>query len=142
MSLPTPWVEKIFHKLTLTYGRDFVSKWEGLDMEEVKADWAHELRGLQQNPASIAYGLEHCIAGKPPTVHEFKAACVRRIETNLALPGPVADPAFVASVIAKIAKPSGHDMKAWARILKTRHDAGEKLSRYQIHCYQTALGAA
>ena len=35
-----------------------------------------------------------------------------------------------------------HGMKEWAYRLKARHDAGERLSAYQISCYQTVTGAA
>lgn len=32
-----------------------------------------------------------------------------------------------------------HDAKGWARILKARHEAGEKLSPVQISMYREAL---
>jgi len=135
-------VEKIFQKLTLTFGRDFTSRWEGIPLDEVKADWAHELRGFQQNPQAIAYGIEHCISGKPPTVQEFKTVCLRRQDAFVALPGPAINKELADTVIAKLKSPKHqNDMKDWARILKTRHEAGEKLSLYQVKCYETALGA-
>ncbi len=142
MSLPAAWVDKIFLKLTLTFGRDFLSRWEGIPIEDVKVDWAHELRGFQQNPAAIAYGLEHCIAGKPPTVQEFKSACYRKPDTTPLLPSPVVDPVIAARVLEGLresakTKPS---MKDWAYRLKSRHEAGDKLNRNQIACYQAALG--
>jgi len=142
MSLPMPWIDKIFLKLTLNFGREFLNRWEGVPIEDVKADWAHELRGLQQNPSAIAYGLEHCLAGKAPTVQEFKAVCVRRPDATMALPEPPADPGRVAAELAKLA-PSRMaplvDHKAWAYRLKVRHAAGEKLSGYQVTCYREAL---
>ncbi len=142
MSLPSSWVDKIFLKLTLTFGRDFLDRWKGVPIEDVKADWAHELRGFQQNPAAIAYGLEHCIAGKPPTVQEFKSACYRKPDTTPLLPSPVVDPVIAARVLEGLresakTKPS---MKDWAYRLKSRHEAGDKLNRNQIACYQAALG--
>lgn len=143
MSLPLPWIEKIFQKLTLTFGRDFLNRWEGIPIEEVKADWAHELRGFQQNPPALAYGLEHCIGGKPPTVQDFKAVCLRRQDVVLALPSPPASPEKVAAELAKLSKPVMLcDHKAWAKSLKCRHEAGEKLNANQVRCYTEALGAA
>lgn len=144
MSLPMPWIDKLFLKLTLNFGRDFLSRWEGVPIEDVKADWAHELRGFQQNPSALAYGLEHCLSGKAPTVQEFKAVCIKRPDANLALPAPPADPKRVAAELAKLAPArtvSFVDHKAWARTLQKRHEAGEKLGRYQIACYQAALKA-
>lgn len=143
MSLPAAWVEKIFHKLTVTFGRDFVSRWDGLNVEDVKADWAHELRGFQQNPAAIKFALENCLSGKPPTVHNFKALCIRRPDSTPALPNPPADPERVAAELVKLAQvktASSVDHKAWAKRLKQRHDAGEKLNQNQIRCYRNALG--
>lgn len=137
------WVEKIFQKLTLTFGRDFTSRWEGIPLEEVKADWAHELARLQDTPNAIAYGLAHIVKGKPPTAHDFRAACLLYNAPMVALESPPANPDLVAKELAKLAKPVAHyDFKAWARILQTRHEAGEKLGSYQIACYKKALRIA
>lgn len=142
MSLPMPWVEKIFLKLTLTFGREFSDRWDEASLEDVKADWAHELRGFQQNPAAIGYGLEHCLSGKPPTVQEFKAVCLRHTAQVPMLPSPKADPAVVAQVMGRLMVPQVAmvDHKAWAKRLRDRHQAGEKLGRYQIKSYQQVLG--
>lgn len=75
MSLPESWVDRIFDKLTLVYGHQFLSRWDGLPLESVKADWARELSRFQQNPGALAYGLENLPATKPPTVLEFRAIC-------------------------------------------------------------------
>lgn len=75
MSLPEAWVDRIFDKLTLVYGHQFLSRWDGMPIADVKADWGHELRGFAQNPNAIAYGLDHLPPGKPPTVLEFRAIC-------------------------------------------------------------------
>ena len=145
MSLPMPWIEKIFHKLILTFGRDFLDRWKGIPLEDVKADWAHELRGLQQNPSAIKYGLENCLNGKAPTVQEFRAVCIRRPDASLALPEPAADPQRVAAELAKLAPVrtvAMVDHKAWAKRLKACHEAGEKLNMNQVSCYTEALGIA
>lgn len=143
MSLPLPWVEKIFKKLTLTFGRDFVAKWEGSDPEEIKADWAFELRGFQQNPSALAYGLEHCLGGKPPTVHEFKALCSRRPDQTLRLPAAAANPERVAAEIAKLSNlRAGYavDHKDWARKIVNRHASGERVNVYPLRIAREALG--
>ena len=141
MNLPIAWVEKIFQKLTLTFGRDFTNRWEGIPLEEVKADWAHELRGFHQNPQAIKRGIETCIGGKPPTVHEFKAACAKYVPDYKALPVAKADAEIVQNEISKsrvlINRSTGN--KDWAHRLKSRAEKGDKLSRYQIACYREAL---
>jgi hypothetical protein len=143
MSLPIAWIDKVFQKLTLTYGRDFLNRWEGVPIEDVKEDWAHELRGFQQNPSAIAYGLQNCITGKPPTVHEFKSVCIRRPDTVLALPEPPADPARVAAELKKLESIKSIervDTRAWAKRLRDRHINGDSLNQNQIRCYREALG--
>lgn len=141
MSLPAAWIDKIFQKLSLTFGRDFLGRWEGIDIEDVKTDWAHELRGLEKNPASIAYGLEVCANGKAPTVQEFKAACLRKSDVFVALPSPAADAVIVRQELAKmgrpILRPTGN--KDWAYSLQARHKAGDKLGMMQVQMYEQAL---
>ena len=144
MSLPLPWVDKIFHKMTLTFGREFIQKWEGVPMDEVKSDWAFELRGYQQNPAAIKHAIETLITGKPPTVHEFKAAAARYSPAYEALPSPKADNDVVMAEIQKsrvlVNYSTGN--KDWAHRLKAREDAGEILTSYQKMCYREALKIA
>lgn len=73
MSLPHSWVEPIFTKLTLVYGQQFLRRWQDIDLDAVKADWAHELDGMDRSPKRIAYALQNLPLEKPPTVLEFRA---------------------------------------------------------------------
>ena len=73
MSLPIVWIDQIFTKLTLVYGRDFLSRWEGVNMADMKADWADELDGLDRSPKRVAYALQNLPTSRPPTVLEFRA---------------------------------------------------------------------
>jgi hypothetical protein len=112
MSLPMPWVERIFTKLTMVYGRDFLGRWEGLDISEVKADWAHELSGFKDHAESIAYALKNLPdSGKPPTVLEFRAMCrkapestVLMLENKLTTEQMVANKKRIAELIEKVKK--------------------------------------
>jgi hypothetical protein len=70
-------VEVVWKKMSLVYGRDFLSRWEGLDLDEVKADWAHELGGFEKNPMAIHYGLMNLPISKPLNVYEFREICRR-----------------------------------------------------------------
>jgi hypothetical protein len=74
MAMQDSWVDKIFQKLTLVYGRDFLGRWEGIPLEEVKADWAHELDGYENAPHAIHYALTN-LPPKAPTVLEFRSMC-------------------------------------------------------------------
>lgn len=77
MQLPMPWVERIFEKLTLIYGREFLARWDscGVPLDEVKADWAKELGGFLNHPEALAYGLENVPRDRPPTVLQFREIC-------------------------------------------------------------------
>lgn len=142
MALPLPWVNRIFDKLLLAYGRDFTGRWDGLPLANVKTDWAHELAGFEAHPEAIKHALQNLPPSRAPTVYEFRnlAASAPKMAA-LELPLPPQDPLIVAKIVAGM-KPhtqSPHGMKAWAYRLKTRHEAGERLSGYQISSYQTAI---
>lgn len=149
MSLPSPWVDKIFEKLTLVYGQQFLARWRDVDLELVKSDWARELGGFEQKPEAIAYALQNLDAEKPPTVLVFRTMALRSPAAVLArLPEPAADPERMAAELAKFASirtaatGSGYDHKAWARRLKAGHTEGGNLSPFQVQCYREALRLA
>lgn len=142
MSLPAAWVDRVFEKLMLSYGHDFLRRWEGLDLEKVKADWAHELAGFEQNPDAIKHALMHLPAGQPPTVMQFRALCIGRPDANVpALPAPKADPARVADAIKRAATAQRtQDPKAWAHRLRVREDQLDRLTQAQRTMWRAAIG--
>lgn len=73
MSLPSVWIEAIFTKLSLVYGQQFLRRWQDMNLNAVKADWAHELRGLEDAPKRVEYALQNLPVDHPPTVLEFRA---------------------------------------------------------------------
>ena len=77
MQLPSEWIDRIFEKLALVYGRDFLGRWDGLDIHAVKADWAHELGRFANAPDSIRFALDNLPPSKSPTALEFKQVCNR-----------------------------------------------------------------
>lgn len=89
-------VDMIFTKMNLIYGRDFSSRWEGIDMQDVKNDWAHELSGFERRPQAFSYALQNLPATKPPTVIEFRAIVLRAPEMAAPrLDAPRANPEVV-----------------------------------------------
>lgn len=94
-------IDVVFTKLSLAYGRDFTGRWEGLNMADVKADWAHELAGYQKNPAAIKYALQN-LPPRAPNVFEFRSICQRAPEAPAArLEAPAANPAIAKKAIAE-----------------------------------------
>ena len=133
MSIPLSWVEKIFQKLILVYGRDFFARWEGVALADVKADWAHELAGFESWPEGISHALANLPPSKPPTALEFRDLARKAPRRDaLALPEPKADPARMAAELGKLSANKARanasaDSKAWARRLLAREAAGERL---------------
>ncbi len=90
----------IFSKLSLTYGRDFLGRYEGQDLSAVKADWADKLAGLQNRPDAIKHALT-TQGAKAPNVIEFKDACNRApVRALLAIAPPQANPDVIERAIA------------------------------------------
>ena len=143
MSLPAAWVDKIFTKLALVYGRDFSSRWEGLNLTDVKTDWGHELDGYDRHPKAIAYALQN-LPARPPTVLEFRSiARAAPSETVLALDAPRANAERMAIELQKMApmRLAGVvDQRDWARRIVSRHARGERVHRYSLQLAQSALG--
>ena len=148
MSLPAPWIDKIFTKLTLAYGRDFIARWEGIDLNDVKSDWSHELAGFAEHPEAIAYALAN-LPPKAPSVIEFRALARRApLPAVKLLEAPVANPERVAAELAKLAPlrarksyalPNGKD---WAHRLLARAAAGERINPTTLRFAREAAGGA
>lgn len=145
MSLPSAWTDKIFAKLSLAYGRDFIGRWEGIDLGDVKTDWSHELSGFDAHPEAIAYALAN-LPQKPPTVIEFRAIARRApLPDAPRLEAPKADPAKVAAEIAKqtdlkSAFAPKHNPKEWAQIIVDRAAAGDRIRPITLRFAREALG--
>lgn len=149
MSLRSEAVNRIFTRLTATYGREFTGKWEGQEIVPVKSLWGHELAAFEDKLHCIAWALEN-LPPRAPNLIEFKMLCRQAPQWQaLQLDAPKADPRIVDAEMAKIAatalRSSSNpeqrgDPLAWAKRLKARHDKGEKLGHYQIFCYRKALG--
>ena len=147
MSLPAAWTDKIFTKLTLAYGRDFLSRWEGIDLNDVKSDWSHELSGFDAHPEAIAFALAN-LPPKAPSVIEFRALARRAPAPEVPrLEAPRADPERVAAELAKLApmrspsRPVPGD-KDWARAIIRRAEAGDRIRPITLRFAREALGVA
>lgn len=103
MSLPIAWIDDLFSKLALTYGRDFVAQYEGLDLSLVKANWAHELAGFEGHPQALATALQNLPSDRPPNVLQFRALCRRMPpQPAPALETPSCSPAVKAAGLVSI----------------------------------------
>jgi len=147
MSLPIAWIDRIFERLTVRYGDRFTARWKGVDMDAVRHDWATVLAGFEHWPEAITFAFDTLDDEKPPTAAVFRSLALKAPKpTRLALPEPQADPSRLAAEFEKLATVRTAatlqriiDHKAWAKRLKARHEAGDKLNENQIRCYRAAL---
>lgn len=138
-------IEAIFTKLAVRYGAAWLRQWDGVDMDLVKADWADELAGFQENLEPLRYALRN-LPERCPNVAQFRAlanACP--LPEFKQLPAPKADERVVAEEMAKqlgIKKAMQPlvDGKEWARRLIARANNGERLRPYTLRCARQALG--
>lgn len=147
MSLPLKAIDRIFDRLATTYGRDFSARFEGLEIGAVKSSWAHELSGFAGRLNSIAWALEN-LPERAPNVIEFRNLCRKAPEPEVPrLPEPTADPARVATELAKLAPVRaaavagsfGVDHKAWAKRIIARSDAGDRINPASLRFAREAL---
>ena len=143
MPMPDSWIDKIFDKLTMVYGHQFIGRWSGLDLSKVKADWAHELDGMEAHPKAISYALQQLDPSSPPTVLQFREMCRRAPdEKPLTLDAPKPDQAVVNAALqkAKEAVKPQHDVLFPIRRLMWREINGDKrLTKAQRDFWRIAL---
>jgi len=77
--LPMAWIEKLFDRMISHYGNKFLDMWRDIDLQGVKATWAHELGKLSRD--EIAHGA-NALSGQewPPTLPQFISLC--RVKIN------------------------------------------------------------
>ena len=143
MTLPRKWVDEIFARLSVRYGKSFMNRWEGLDIELVKDDWAEELAGFHQWPEAIKYAFDHMDSEKPPTVSAFKDLARKAPPKQVAaLEAPTVDQKKMNKALVEIKSATQQktvDHKAWARKIIHRHQAGEKLNPTTLRFAREAL---
>ena len=151
MSLSTMAIDRLFSRLTATYGRDFMARFSGIPESDLKTVWAHELSGFERHLGSLAWALEN-LPERAPNVIEFRNLARRAPTPDLPrLPEPKADPARVAAELAKLAPArkaiaaaaaGGHDPREWARRNIARHAAGDRVRPITLLFSKQALGMA
>lgn len=140
-------IDRLFDRLGATYGAAWERSLGATPLLDAKALWAHELQVFGERLEAVVWALDQ-LPERPPNVIQFRNLC-RQAPAAIALPlpEPKADPARVAAELAKLGTlratvtAQAGDMKAWARRLKAREVASERLSMVQRSSWRTALGA-
>ena len=135
-------VTHLFKKFGVRWARLFLNEYEGLDIDQVRTEWALEL--MLFDPETFAYAYGQVKDGQyPPTLNTFAAACRSR-------PKPVAQQPLLGNTTKprpehldafRTVKVGVTDYRKWARDLRDWHEAGAVLSPYQIAAYKQALAA-
>lgn len=146
MSLPLKAVDRLFERLMATYGRDFMARYEGLELAAVKTVWAHELGGFADRLSDVAWALEN-LQARCPNAIEFRDLCRKApVPEAPRLPEPKADPERVRAELSKLGglrqnavRGSGGG-KDWARRILARHADGERIRPISLRFAKEALG--
>jgi hypothetical protein len=140
-------IDRLFERLALTYGSAWQNSFGAAPITDVKSMWQHELSSFMQNKETmkrIVWALDN-LPERVPNVIQFKNLCRMAPAPEVPmLPAPPADPARVAAELAKLApmmveRTERVDPKAWAKRLRFRNLAGERLNSIQIQMYKQAL---
>jgi hypothetical protein len=134
-------VDRLFTRLAASYGAEWTRQWKDIPIVDMKTAWGHELASFIGDLPAIASALDN-LPERCPNVVQFKALCRanRTVKTALLLPEPKSDPAFIASVVAKLSEPAPKtDSKEWARRIIARKAAGEFISPFSLNLAKGAL---
>ena len=148
MSLPAEVIDRLFSRMTLTYGRAFLDQWAGQEANDVKTFWGYELAEFNGRLKPIAWALEN-LPERCPNIIAFRnlARSAPRPADAPALPEPPADPARLSAELAKLAPvrsataaaSKSVDHKAWARQIVERVKAGDKVTPCALRFAHEAL---
>lgn len=142
-------VAYVFEKLAATYGSAWDKSMGQAPIADVKTAWADALSGYlrsDDSKRSIMWALKN-LPDRCPNSREFRTLCGHAPARVMpVLPEPKADPERIQVELAKLGhvrvkQASPHGMRDWAHRLNDRYQAGEKLSRYQVECMQSALSS-
>lgn len=151
MSLPTDLIDRLFQRLSGSYMAAWDRALGNTPLNDVKSAWAHELAEFGRSRESlgrIAWALDN-LPDRAPSAPEFKRLCRSAPAPEAPrLEAPRADPARIAAELeklaplratAKAASAGGIDHKAWAKVIVSRHDAGDRILPCTLRFAREAL---
>lgn len=148
MPMPLKAIDRLFDRLSATYGKQFAEMYAGLDIQSVKTTWAMELDhwGTEEGLKAVAWALEN-LPDHPPNPIQFKRLVRSAPAPEVPrLPEPKADPARLKSELEKLGgimgqmKTTATNGKDWARRIIEREKNGAKIHRATLKMAQEALG--
>lgn len=148
MPIPLKAIDRLFDRLTATYGRQFTEMYAGVDPQSVKTTWAMELDywGTPTGMQAIAWALEN-LPERAPNAIQFKALVRNAPPPEVPrLPEPKADPdrlkaelRKLGGIVGEIKKGQNDWNRAWAKRIIARHEGGAKVSTATLNMAREAL---
>jgi len=140
-------IDRLFERLQLTYGQAWLKLWDGIPINELKTQWAHELASFNEHLDMVAWALEH-LPERPPNVIQFKNLCRQapKPEPLQALPPPKPDQSRLRLELEKLgalkaaSQQAKTDGKEWARIILAKHQNGQSIPSVNLRFAREALG--
>ncbi len=107
-------VDKIFSRLSATWGTRFLRQWDGIEPAAVKAVWAKELAHYNENKAAFSWAFDN-LPESPMNAIEFRMLLRRApVEEIKALPLPKPSPELAKRALSALSGPSARHRLAWA----------------------------
>jgi len=146
VSLPSMAVDRLFERLSATYGRQFLNLYDGMDANAIKSVWAHELSSFGMRLQAIAWALEN-LPERAPNAIEFRNIVRKAPEPERPkLPEPKADPQRLRAELAKLGplveavrRGDRLDPRAWAHRIVARSDSGDPVAPATLRIAREAL---
>jgi hypothetical protein len=135
-------IDALFNELGAIYGARFTNQWPAAMVDQVKQSWARELAAFENRPDALQYAIDHLPTDHVPMVLEIRDLCRHHITPSS---GPRRKPlsdeerARAVEVLRAFNRPCPQDPKDWARKLRAREMAGERLTLFQRQCWREAL---
>jgi len=137
-------IDSLFNELASLYGARFLNQWPASMVDSVKAAWTRELREWLENPEAIQYALDNLPSDHVPMALEIRDLCRRYARPSVQLPAPPMsdeERARAVAVLKGFQRPGPTDARDWARVLRRREMAGERLTLYQRDAWRVALNS-
>ncbi|QIM51606.1 hypothetical protein [Hydrogenophaga crocea] len=148
MSLSLQAIDRLFTRMSVTYGEAWNRSLGQAPINDVKSVWAHELGVFANSLTRIAWALEN-LPAKCPNVIEFRNLCRQApMPEAPRLPEPKADPERVRAELAKLGdlkvkvQTKGGDGREWARSILRRYQACERINPTVLRFAREALKEA
>lgn len=107
-------VDKIFSRLSATWGTRFLRQWDGIEPAAVKSVWAKELAHYNENKAAFVWAFEN-LPESPMNAIEFRMLLRRApAEEIKALPLPKPNPELAKRALSAMSSPTARHKLAWA----------------------------